>query len=325
MGKNCLVFVMAIVMIFTMTACGGTAQNKNAADDGKLSVVATIFPEYDWAREVIGDASGADLDLLVDNGSDLHSFQPSADDIMKISSADIFIYVGGESDEWVSEVLEKADNEDMKVICLMDILGDEAKEEEEPEGAEEHEHEEEEEYDEHVWLSLRNAVMFCEEIKDALWEVDEENRETYEKNAGRYIEKLQALDLEYDRMTADTEKNVLVFGDRFPFRYLTDDYGIRYYAAFSGCSAETEASFETVRFLAGKVDESGLDCVMTIDGSDGKIAKTVSENTKSGSKKILMLDSMQSVTEKEIDEGASYLGKMKENLEVLEEALGTDR
>ena len=325
MKKNCLVFVMAIVMIFTMTACGGTAQNKNAADDGKLSVVATIFPEYDWAREVIGDASGADLDLLVDNGSDLHSFQPSADDIMKISSADIFIYVGGESDEWVSEVLEKADNEDMKVICLMDILGDEAKEEEEPEGAEEHEHEEEEEYDEHVWLSLRNAVMFCEEIKDALCEVDEENRETYEKNAGRYIEKLQALDLEYDRMTADTEKNVLVFGDRFPFRYLTDDYGIRYYAAFSGCSAETEASFETVRFLAGKVDESGLDCVMTIDGSDGKIAKTVSENTKSGSKKILMLDSMQSVTEKEIDEGASYLGKMKENLKVLEEALGTDR
>lgn len=323
MKKNCLVFVMAIVMIFTMTACGGTAQNKNAADDGKLSVVATIFPEYDWAREVIGDASRVDLDLLVDNGSDLHSFQPSADDIMKISSADIFIYVGGESDEWVSEVLERADNEDMKVICLMDILGDEAKEEEGPEGAEEHEHEEE--YDEHVWLSLRNAVMFCEEIKDALCEADEKNKEAYEKNAERYIEKLQDLDLEYDRMTADTEKNVLVFGDRFPFRYLTDDYGISYYAAFSGCSAETEASFETVRFLAGKVDESGLDCVMTIDGSDGKIAKTVSENTKSGSKKILMLDSMQSVTEKEIDEGASYLGKMKENLKVLEEALGTDK
>ena len=313
--------ILMLLCISFLTSCGGKA----VKDDGDLKVVATIFPEYDWAREVIGDASGADLDLLVDNGSDLHSFQPSADDIMKISSADIFIYVGGESDEWVSEVLEKADNEDMKVICLMDILGDEAKEEEEPEGAEEHEHEEEEEYDEHVWLSLRNAVMFCEEIKDALCEVDEENRETYEKNAGRYIEKLQALDLEYDRLTADTEKNVLVFGDRFPFRYLTDDYGIRYYAAFSGCSAETEASFETVRFLADRVDEFGLDSVMTIDGSDGKIAKTVSENTKSGSKKILMLDSMQSVTEKEIDEGASYLGKMKENLKVLEEALGTDR
>ena len=339
--KRVSTIILVLLLVLTasgLMACRGSNERdngggkQNGADtDGKIQVVATIFPEYDWAREIVGpDNENVEVTLLVSNGADLHSYQPTVDDIMKISSCDVFIYVGGESDSWVKDVLDRASNKDTRIVCLMDILGDEAKEEESAYGMEDYEHDGEdedrgEEYDEHVWLSLRNACMFCEEIKNALCSVDPENSETYTKNEKEYIDELTELDLDYDRAVAEAEKNVLVFGDRFPFRYLTDDHDIKYYAAFTGCSAETEASFETIRFLAGKVDEYGLNCIMTIDGSDGKIAKTVAENTKRGNQKILMLDSMQSVTQKEIDEGKTYAGVMEKNLNVLEEALGTDK
>ena len=326
MKKICLVFVMTIVMIFTMTACGGTAQNKNAADDGKLSVVTTIFPEYDWVREVLGDKTAdTDLTLLLNNGADLHSYQPSAEDIMKIAESDVFIYVGGESDDWVDDVVEKSVTGKTKVINLMDVIGDKAKEEEIVEGmqADEHDHEHEEgpEYDEHVWLSLRNAEVIVNEIEDALSDADPENADAYEANAEAFVSELKALDGQYEEAVAKAKKKTVLFGDRFPFRYMTDDYGIKYYAAFVGCSAETEASFETITFLADKVDELGLTSVLTIDGSDGKIAETIIENTKKKNQKVLTLDSMQSITAKEIEGGKTYISAMENNLKVLEEAL----
>ena len=327
--------VVTILMALTLlcsaglSSCSGGSSGDN---NGKIKVVATIFPEYDWVREIAGaDNSKVDVDLLVSNGADLHSYQPTVDDIMKISACDIFIYVGGESDAWVEDVLDKAENKNMKVICLMDILGNHAKEEETIEGMEEHDHEhddeghDDKEYDEHVWLSLRNAAAFCDVIKDELCGLDAQNKKIYEKNTEDYLDRIRELDLQYDRIVTEAGNNVLVFGDRFPFRYLTDDLGLKYYAAFSGCSAETEASFQTVRFLAHKVDEFDLDCIMIIDGSDGRIAKTVSENTRHGGQKILTLDSMQSVTQQEIDNGASYLGIMEKDLKVLEQALGVDR
>ena len=350
-------------MIFTMTACGGTAQNKNAADDGKLSVVTTIFPEYDWVREVLGDkAKDADLTLLLDNGADLHSYQLSAEDIMKIAESDVFIYVGGESDDWVDDVVEKSVTDKTKVINLMDVIGDKAKEEEIVEGMQEddhdhdhedegeedhdedhdadhdedhededhddedhededHEHEEGPVYDEHVWLSLRNAEVIVNEIEDALSDADPENADTYEANAEAYVSELKALDGQYEEAVAKAKTKTVLFGDRFPFRYMTDDYGIKYYAAFVGCSAETEASFETITFLADKVDELGLTSVLTIDGSDGKIAETIVENTKKKNQKVLTLDSMQSKASKEIERGKTYISAMENNLKVLEEAL----
>lgn len=326
MKKICLVFVMAIVMIFTMTACGGAAQNKNAADDGKLSVVTTIFPEYDWVREVLGDkAKDAELTLLLDNGVDLHSYQPSAEDIMKIAESDVFIYVGGESDDWVDDVVEKSVTDKTKVIDLMDVIGEKAKEEEIVEGMqaddEDHEHEEGPEYDEHVWLSLRNAEVIVNEIEDALSDADPENADAYEANAEAYVSELKALDGQYEEAVAKAKTKTVLFGDRFPFRYMTDDYGIKYYAAFVGCSAETEASFETITFLADKVDELGLTSVLTIDGSDGKIAETIVENTKKKNQKVLTLDSMQSIASKEIEGGKTYISAMENNLKVLEEVL----
>ena len=326
MKKICLVFAMAIVMIFTMTACGGTAQNKNAADDGKLSVVTTIFPEYDWVREVLGNKTAdTDLTLLLNNGTDLHSYQPSAEDIMKIAESDVFIYAGGESDDWVDDVVEKSVTGRTKVINLMDVIGDKAKEEEIVEGMQaaehDHEHEEGPEYDEHVWLSLRNAEVIVNEIENALSDADPENADTYEANAEAYVSELKALDGQYEEAVAKAKKKTILFGDRFPFRYMTDDYGIKYYAAFVGCSAETEASFETITFLADKVDELGLTSVLTIDGSDGKIAETIVENTKKKNQKVLTLDSMQSIAAKEIEGGKTYISAMEENLKVLEEAL----
>ena len=296
--------------------------------------MTTIFPEYDWTRNILGNREAdVNLTMLLDNGTDLHSFQPVVKDIMKVSSCDLLIYVGGESDQWIEDALESAQNKDMKTINLMEVLGDTIKEEETVEGMQdsEHEHghedehahegEDEKEYDEHVWTSMRNASVICDAIAETLEEMDPENKEIYQTNAENYKAKLSTLDQKYQE-TVDTDRqNTLIFADRFAFRYLVDDYGLNYYAAFSGCSAESEASFKTVTFLAGKLDELGIKTVLTIEKSDDRIAQTVIENTKKKDQKILELNSMQSITSDEIKNGVTYLSVMEDNLKVLKEAL----
>lgn len=296
--------------------------------DDKLKIVTTIFPEYEWTRAVLGECeSEADLTMLLDNGTDLHSFQPAVKDIMEVSSCDLLIYVGGESDAWIEDALKSAQNKDMKTINLMEVLGDTIKEEETVEGMQgsEHEHdhaeEEEKEYDEHVWTSLRNASVVCEAIAATLEEMDPENKDIYQANARNYEAKLSSLDKEYQKTADSAKQNTLIFADRFPFRYLVDDYGLNYYAAFSGCSAESEASFKTVTFLAKKVDELGVNSVLTIEKSDDRIAQTVIENTKTKNQSIHELNSMQSITSKEIKNGMTYLSVMEDNLKVLQEVL----
>ena len=310
------------------------AKAKKAEKNNKLKVVTTIFPEYDWTREIIGDTNSAELTLLLGNGVDLHSYQPSIQDIAKISTADIFIYVGGESDGWVKDALKNAKNKNMKVINLLETLGDKVKAEEVKEGMqaekeEEHEHhhhhhdddEDEIEYDEHVWLSLRNAKILSAEIATALCEKDAANAATYKANLANYSARLDALDVKYAAAVKAAGKKTILFGDRFPFRYLVDDYGLDYYAAFVGCSAETEASFETVIFLAKKVDELGLNSVLIIESGDGKIARTIIQNTKKKNAKVLTLDSIQSTTSKQAASGTTYLSIMEANLAILSEAL----
>ncbi|MCR5147927.1 MAG: ZinT/AdcA family metal-binding protein [Eubacterium sp.] len=506
-----------------------SGKNDSTSSDGadeSLKIVTTIFPEYDWVKTILGEkAENAEMTLLLDNGVDLHSYQPTTEDIMKIKDCDMFIYVGGESDEWVEDVLASTENDDMVVINLLDVLGDSVKAEEIVEGMEhehdhehskevstfedtevqdrelsdwegdwqsayplvldgsldeawehkaedgdmtaaeykeyytkgyktdytaisihdnkisftdnkgnvtesaykyngfyiqnwstgtkaamyrfeaedkeagtpiyiefndhiiepadaehfhirmsnesydaivdpegnwptffdaslspegvceevighghnkddeeeddhedaEHEdgeeHEHEEEMDEHVWLSLKNASVLCKEIATQLGTIDETNKELYMSNYEAYRAELESLDAEYQAVVNAGSKDTILFGDRFPFRYMVDDYGLNYYAAFAGCSAESEASFETVIFLVGKVDELGLSAIMTIEGNDHKIAETIKENTKSGDQKILTLDSLQSITSKDIEEGTTYISVMKKNLEVLKEAL----
>ncbi|MCR5586610.1 MAG: metal ABC transporter substrate-binding protein [Lachnospiraceae bacterium] len=376
MKKYIPFFVATAMMVGGLSACSSnvkTSDSSNSSDSGsksdKIQIVTTIFPEYDWVMNVLGDKKdNADVTMLLDNGVDLHSYQPTADDILKISTCDLFVYVGGESDEWVEDALAEATNKDMVVVNLMDVIGEAAKEEEMVEGmqesehhhdhedgeehehedAEEHEHEDAEdhdhedgeehedaeeheheheheegevEYDEHVWLSLRSAATLVDSISEALQKVDADNADTYKSNAESYISELNSLDEEYETAVSEGDKDTILFGDRFPFRYLVDDYDLNYYAAFVGCSAETEASFETITFLSEKVDELGLKAVLTIESSDKKIAETIVENTESKDQQILTMDSMQSTTSKDVEDGTSYLSIMKDNLDVLKEAL----
>ncbi|ADL02787.1 metal ABC transporter substrate-binding protein [Lacrimispora saccharolytica] len=316
-----------LLLIGALTACSST--NAKTSENDKLRVVCTIFPEYDWVREILGSHAGdVEITMLLDNGVDLHSYQPTAEDIIKISNCDMFIYVGGESDQWVEDALKEAANKNMTVINLLEVLGDTVKEEEMMEGMEpeEEEHDQEgvgegPEYDEHVWLSLKNAKTFCNYIASKLGEIDSANAGDYSVNADTYEKKLDELDKGYQQTVDSAQLNTVLFGDRFPFRYLADDYGLSYYAAFAGCSAETEASFETIAFLSKKVDELGLKSVLTIEGTKHKIAETIIQNTKDKNQTVRSMDSMQSTTSKDMEHGATYLSIMQTNLDVLKEAL----
>ena len=503
--KKITALLLALMMLAGVLA--GCGKPKDTGKAGKLKVVTTIFPAYDWVRAILGDkAENAEVTMLLDSGVDLHSYQPTADDIVKISDCNLFIYVGGESDGWAESVLKNAANRKMKVINLLEVLGESVKTEETVEGMQEaehahdhskevstfedhevqdrslsdwegswqsaypfaldgtlddafaamaeegemtadeyktyyqngyktditnidiagdhiaftyedgkkvgsdykyigyyiqnwstgtkaamyrfeavdrtsgapvyiefndhmiesaapehfhirmsnesfdaivdpekswptffpadmtgedlcehmegHGHDHGEEKDEHVWLSLKNAKTLVGAIADALQELDPGNKDTYAANASAYIEELSTLDGEYQSAVGGAAHKTVLFGDRFPFRYLVDDYGLRYYAAFAGCSAESEASFETVSFLAKKVDELGLPCVLTIEGKNHKLAETIVQSTAGKNQKVLTMDSMQSMTSKDAANGATYLSVMEQNLSVLKEALG---
>lgn len=308
-------------------SCGLKDEKKANGESKKIKVVCSSFAEYDWAKEIIGDhKDSADISYLLDSGVDLHSYQPTADDIIKIGDSDLFICVGGESEEWVNDALKESLNKDIHVINLLETLGSSAKQEEVKEGMEADEDEEEDgeeevEYDEHVWLSLKNAELFCDKISEELCSIDQKNAEDYKANLKAYKEKLSKLDGDIEELVKNSDNKTLIFGDRFPFRYFVEDYNLDYYAAFVGCSAETEASFKTVAFLAAKIDELGAKNVFTIENSDQKIAKSIVENTKDKDAKIVTLNSIQSVTKKQIEDGTSYLSLMQENYNTLKEAL----
>ena len=298
-----------------------TTQAANKASSEPFSVVCTIFPEYDWVREILGDhADNVDISYLLDSGVDLHNYQPTADDIMKISTCDLFVYVGGESDEWVEGALAEATNKDMKVINLMDVLGDSAKVEELKEGMQESEHEHEdgeEEYDEHVWLSLKNAKVLCAEIEKNIEAIDSANASDYKANLDNYVAKLSELDNSFQTLVDGSSVKTLVFGDRFPFRYFVDDYGLDYFAAFIGCTAESEASFETIMFLSDKINELDCNTVFTLENSTKDIANAVINNYGKKGVQIAELNSLQSVSKDDISGGASYLSLMQKNYDVL--------
>ena len=332
MNKRIAILICAVLLLSILAGCGKSeTETAPPADGKKLSIVTTIFPEYDWVMQLLGDrAANVDVTMLLDSGVDLHSFQPSAKDIVTISDCDLFVYVGGESDKWVEAALAGAANKDMVVLDLLEILREQVKEEEIIEGMDAHEeeehdeHGEEPEYDEHVWLSLRNAGIVCQALRDALISLDEANKDVYTANADAYLQKLDALDKQYQQAVDSSDVKTLLFGDRFPFRYLTDDYGLNYYAAFPGCSAETEASFETIVFLANKLKELALPHVMTLEGSDGKIAQTIVDTAAVPEISILSMNSMQSCTMKDVSEGVTYLSVMESNLEALQQALNRE-
>ena len=326
-------------------------------NSNKISIVCTTFPQYDWVKNILGEeAERFYVTLLLDNGVDMHSYQPAVKDIATAGSSDLFIYVGGESDTWVEDALKEAKNKDLKAINLMETLDNFVKEEEVVEGMQEerkslgHSHEksskekqeqtqkeshensqeingqkeaadEEPEYDEHIWLSIRNAEIMVKNIEKAIEQLDSDNAKVNQNNAENYIKKLDTLDKQYANTIQNAKYKAILFGDRFPFRYMADDYDLKYYAAFAGCSAETMAGFETVTFLAKKADELRLPVILTIENSDGRIAEAVKSNTTKKNQKILAMNSLQSVTKEQIADGITYLQVMQENLSVLSEAL----
>ena len=326
-------------------------------NSNKISIVCTTFPQYDWVKNILGEeAERFNVTLLLDNGVDMHSYQPAVKDIATAGSSNLFIYVGGESDTWVEDALKEAKNKDLKAMNLMETLGNSVKEEEVVEGMQEereslgHSHEksskekqeqtqkeshensqeingqkeaadEEPEYDEHIWLSIRNAEIMVKNIEKAIEQLDSDNAKVYQTNAENYIKKLDTLDKQYANTIQNAKYKAILFGDRFPFRYMADDYDLKYYAAFAGCSAETMAGFETVTFLAKKADELRLPVILTIENSDGRIAEAVKSNTTKKNQKILAMNSLQSVTKEQIADGITYLQVMQENLSVLSEAL----
>lgn len=318
--------LISVLLAILLLACALTGCGTPHDSDDSLSIVTTIFPIYDWVKQIMGNAAvEAQLTMLLDSGVDLHSYQPTAADMIRIAECDMFIYVGGPSDAWVEDMLANAGNPDMVVIDLLAVLGESAVKDEEFVEGMEHEHhhetEEEPEKDEHVWLSLKNAALICTHIADQLAALDPEHRGIYTANASAYTEELTTLDLAYQTAVDAAPVKTLVFADRFPFRYLVDDYGLAYYAAFSGCSAESEASFETVAFLAGKIDELGFSTVLTVDGMNQKLAETIIANTGAKNAAILSMHSMQSVSAADIAGGLTYLSAMEANLNVLKEAL----
>lgn len=311
-------FISAVSALLVSTALFTGCTADLPENNGKLNIVCTVFPAYDWTRQIVGDSDNVNLTYLLGNGSDLHNFQPTADDIIKISDCDIFIYVGGESDAWVEDALANARNKDMKVVNLLEVLADSVIEEEVKEGmsTEEDDDDHETEYDEHIWLSLENAEKCVNAILREIRSADDKAVDS--NNTKKYIDELKSLDSDFHELF-DSNPQTLIFGDRMPFLYFINDYNLDYYAAFTGCSADTSASFETITFLAQKADELNADTIFAIENSDCTIADAVIANTQSKSQNIAVLDSAQSVTQQQIDDGVTYISVMKKNFDVLQE------
>lgn len=324
--KNSIfITILCVVMsLFVFCACSNDDGGKNAlVDTAKPTIICTDFPQYDWVCEIVGDkAQRFEIILLNDNGVDMHSFQPSVDDIVKLNESELVISVGSTSEKWINETLENSAKKSTVHIKLTEAIGD---------GKlllndgrvceEEHDHDCSDEVDEHVWLSLENAKTVCGTIAEKITTLDSENAEYYAENLKNYTDKLDELTSKLNDGVKSAHNKILIFADRFPFRYLLNDFGIEYYAAFEGCSSDSEASFETIAFLASKLDETDLDTVMTADGSDGKLAETVIASTKSKNQKILKLDSMQSVGSDDIENGTSYISVMEKNIDTIISAL----
>ena len=324
------------LLAFAIVSLFMTVSSLCAAPAPRLRIITTTFPLYDWTRQIlVKHVREVELIQLQDNGIDLHNFQPTVRDIARISQCDLFIFVGGESDEWVEKALRSPRNTKRITLNLIKELGDAVQEEEPLEGMEghalhhhhdhdkKHDHDEDEhETDEHIWLSLRCATTLCRVIAAKLSELDKTNAAEYQANCGAYSEKLLALDKSYMETVAASARKTLLFADRYPFRYMANDYGLTCFAAFSGCSAETEASFKTIAFLARKVDECKLRFVLVLENRQHRIAETVVRTAKSKGVGILTLDSLQATTSRDAANGKSYLNVMEMNLAILKKALG---
>ena len=330
--KNKMISCMLITVLClsALAGCGSKSTSKSENNQNQIKVVATIFPVYDFLRVIGGDK--IDLKMLLTPGAETHSFEPTPQNIKDVDHADLFAYIGGDSDSWVETIMESVDRNKMKVVTFMDcvdLVEEELKEGMTPE--EDHDHEEhsdvdhnleegkeEIEYDEHVWTSPRNAILIVQRLCDALSEIDAANASYYQENTTKYIGQLTDLDQEFKDVVNNAKRHEIIVGDRFPFRYFADAYGLDYYAAFPGCSTDSEPSAATIAFLTDKVKEDKIPVIFHLELSNHKVADSISEATGA---KSMQLNAVHNITKADFDNGASYLSMMKENVTVLKEAL----
>ena len=327
MKKLVSIFLSTVIIcsLFSISGCGKT--EKVQKSDGKISIVTTIFPYYDFVRQLAGDK--ADIRLLLSPGSDPHSYEPTPSDIVAIENCDLFIYNGGESDEWVDGVLSSIENKNVKVMKMMEYVTlrheqsmdhnhEHAEHEDMDDNDEGHDHEEGEEYDEHIWTSIRNAERMSASIADELISVDSKNSDYYNEKKADYISSLDSLDKKFTEVANNKKRDTLVFGDRFPFLYFVSDYDLGYECAFPGCSHETEPSTAVVSHLIDFTRENNIPVVFYLELSSGKIAQIISEDS---SAKTMQFSSCHNVTKEDFKNGATYISVMEQNLEALKEAL----
>lgn len=332
MKKNILCMISALAVMLSFWGCGSP---RNLKKDDRLKVVATVFAEYDFLRQIGGDA--INLSMLMLPGADIHTFDPTPKDMKTVQDADMFVTVGGESDAWADTIIESVDNEGLECVRLMDLV-DQVVEEEIVEGMEvqdhddeEHQedaddhgdedagsHEEEKEFDEHVWTSPQNAMQIVERLCDKLSRLDEKNAGLYQNNAERYLKKLEKLDQKFTKVVSSSKRREIVVADRFPFRYFADAYGLKYYAAYPGCSTQTGASVETIAFLIDKVKEDKIPVVFHMELSSELMCNTICDET--GAKKA-QLNAVHNISKRNFDRGIGYLELMEKNVDVLREAL----
>lgn len=301
--------LLIVLGLFLLTGCKINTNNKK-------TIIATNFPAYDAVRAIIGDTDTIEVKMLLKPGSDIHDFEPTPKDVKNIIDSSLFVYVGGESDEWIDDILNDINKDNTKLIRLMDLVN--LKEEEITEGMESDEEEEEFEYDEHIWTSPLNEIIIINYLKDEIIKIDPDNKGIYEENANKYIDELYSIDNEIKDIVNNSKRKTIVFGDRFPLRYFADEYGLKYYAAFPGCSEQTEASAKTISFLINKVKDEDIPVVFKIELSNGKIAETIADETNA---KVLEFATAHNISLKDFDAGITYIDIMKNNIEVLREAL----
>lgn len=325
--KRFLSFILSLFIVlltaFSLSSCSSEKSNSAIQDNEKISVVTTIFPYYDFTRSIAGDK--ADIKLLLSPGSEPHSYDPSPSDIVAIENCDIFIYNGGESDEWVESVLDSIENKNMKIMRMMDyvdLLYEQSVEHDAHEHGEEHnhvdEHEHGEEYDEHIWTSVKNAEKLSDAIYYELSACDSANKSIYSSNRDRYISKLKSLDSKFSDIVSNAKRNTVVFGDRFPFLYFVTDYSLYYDCAFPGCSSETEPSISTVTHMIDFTRDNQIPVVFYLEFSNGRVARLISEDTGA---KTMRYSSCHNVTKDEFADGATYISLMEQNANALREAL----
>ena len=316
--KKIYKLMLVAVMIFLSSFLCGCNNNDNKE---KLTIVTTNFPSYDFARAVVKDSNNIEVKMLLKPGSEMHDFEPTPQDIKDINKSSLFIYVGGESDEWIDDVLKDINKDSTKTIKLMDLV--DLKEEDIIEGMESDEEDEEEgeeevEYDEHIWTSPINAIKIVKSLKDSIVNIDKDNSNLYESNTNNYVSKLENIDKQFKDIVKNAKRKEVIFGDRFPLRYFVDEYDLTYYAAFPGCSSSTEASAKTISFLIDKVKKDKVPVVFHIELSNGKIADTIAKST---SAKVLEFNTAHNISQSDFDAGVTYVDIMNKNIDVLKEAL----